>query len=292
MVDFARKSDSKRIEILTEKEKIFTFRDLGQLSPSFWILTVIFSLGTNASIMFNTFQTDFFMNRFGYDYKDSTQFYNTFSLASMVMIPLLSLLTTKYGCKGYLFALSSIIGILTFLGFRVLPVEPNPLIHTILSLFYAFFSSLLLTLVWPCMTLSVPSEAATIAFGVATIMQNLLMATLPLVFGAVDKDRTVKAYNTSLYLLAFMCFLNLVLPVWLTVRDLRKERKLIHLPENSEEAARAREMLQRAYYRYKANLKDGGDLGEDYRTLGVGTTQVDTVKRDTGVSLPENAKEL
>ena len=283
----------KEDEILSEKEKIFTFKDLGHLSPSFWILTVIFSLGTNVSMMYNTFQTDFFMNRYGYTYQDPTQFYNVFSLACTVMIPVMSLLTTKYGYKGYLFALSSAVGVATFLGFSLLPAETNELLHNLLSLSYAFFSSLLLTLVWPCMTLSVPSQATTIAFGVATIMQNQLMTVLPLLFGAIDKDRSVSAYNISLYFLALMCFFNFVLSLWLTTRDLEKEGKLLHLPENSVKAAKARQRIEKAYLKYKLKQKDRAAtmaMTEDYKTLGLPGTQTDTLKRDTEFSERFNSK--
>ena len=272
---------------LEEKDKIFKFEDLRSLSATYWILALIFAVGTSIYLMFNTFATDFFMNRFAYSYLEATKMFAIFQTSSIFMIPAMSFLTTRFGCKGYLLLFSVAVGAVTFFTFTVLPAEPNKPLHIALLLSYAFFASLLIGLIYPCISLSVPTRAATMAFGMACTIQNVLIAVLPLYFGAINKDRSVASYNLSMYSLIIMCAVTGLLSIWVSVHDIRSGGKLLHLPENSDKVAELRRLIEEGYYTFKAKKKATA-LSSRQSSAGLGggltvSDQTGMVKRDSSL---------
>ena len=257
----------KEEDMLDEKDKIFTFADFGCYPPTFWLLTAIFALGTNIYLSFNTFATDFFMNRFGYQYTEATRMFAIYQVSCIFIIPILSFLTTPFGRKGFLLILAFVICGVNMTIMSLLPPEPNKPLHSALMFSYAVFGSLLLALIWPCMTLCVPSRGAALAFGMATSVQNVLIATLPLYFGAINKDRSVRSYNLSLYSLIVMCIISGVLSLWVTIYDLKRGSGLINLPENSKKVEVLRNKIEADYYKYKLEKRDQRMGSEDYKTM-------------------------
>ena len=282
------KSICKEEDLLDERDKIFKAGDVRCFTPTFWYLAVIYTLGTNIYMMFNTFATDFFMNRFAYQYTEATNMFAIFQISCIFMIPVMSFLTTAYGYKGYLLLLTNVVGAATFFGFSLLPPEPNKTLHAGFMLGYAFFASLLLALIWPCMTLAVPSRGAAFAFGMATTVQNVLIASLPLYFGAVNLDRSVRSYNLSLYSLAGMCVFTGVLSLFVTHYDIKKGGKLLHLPENSKKVSKLRDQIEENYYKYKLEQKDAA-MTADYKTMA-NTVQTESRRRDTEDPLASTKK--
>ena len=265
----SQKTTKTRISELTEADKKFVAKDITHFSPLFWFLSLVFMVGTEGAIMFDTFGTDFMMNRFGYTYDEGTLLYSTTVISTIICIPLFSFLTQVVGKKGIFLVLAHIIGAVSFFGFIFLPPRPNHLIHFILLLGVGVYNSLLLAVIWPCLTLSVPTRGTAVALDMATTVQNSLTFSLPIYFGEVNKKRNLAAYNTSMISLGALVTLSAVISTVATVYDF-KHGGLLHLPENSPKIAKQRKAMENNYLRYKLNSlrKDGEEGGKsDYNTM-------------------------
>lgn len=83
------------------------------------------------------------------------------------------------------------------------------------------------------MTLVVPQQGTNVALGLATTIQNVLMTVLPIYFGSVNEDRTIDAYNKSLFSLRILGLGGLVSATIVTIVDLKTGMRL-NLPENDK----------------------------------------------------------
>ena len=252
---------------LTEKDKTFTLKDVKYFSPLFWMLAIIFAVGTQGYMMFDTFGTDFMMNRLGYDYKQATLLYSAISISTIILIPISSFLTQALGYKGVLLFVSNFIGMVCFLTFLILPPKPNVVLHLILLIGLGLFSSLLLAIIWPCMTLVVSARGCAIALGMATTIQNLLIFSLPLYFGYINKPRSVASYNLSMISMGALIGFSALLSFIAMIYDF-KNGNLLHLPENSKKVADLRDKLEIEYLKRKSREKNGGVQGlSEYGTM-------------------------
>ena len=249
-VSQATRTTKTTIADLTEADRTFVAPDIQTFSPLFWMLGLVFAVGSMGAIMFDTFGTDFMMNRFGYTYDEGTLLYSTTAISTIICIPLFSFLTQAVGCKGVFLVIAHLIGILSFTVFIFLPPRPNQVVHFVLLLGIGVFNSLLLAVIWPCMTLSVPTRGTAVALGMATTLQNLLIFGLPLYFGQVNRARDVASYNSSLVSLAILVSASALLSIAAMIYDLR-HGKLLHLPENSPKIAKQRRLLENGFLMYK-----------------------------------------
>lgn len=148
-----------------------------------------------------------------------------------VALPLFSLCVVKIGMKGHVLVLASLIASCSFVTFFLLAPAPSFLVEIAMvgvTLFYALYSAV----IWSSMALVVPQEATSIALSIATTMQNVLMTLLPMVFGYINQDQTVKSYNTSLVVFVVIGVLCLLVTIYTTVYDMRNG-KVLYDSENS-----------------------------------------------------------
>jgi hypothetical protein len=89
------------------------------------------------------------------------------------------------------------------------------------------------------MTLVVPQQGTSVALGIATTMQNVLMSTLPLYFGYLNRDRNIKGYNNSLFSLKILASGALISSIVVTIVDFNTGKRL-HLPENDKRVLAAK----------------------------------------------------
>jgi hypothetical protein len=172
------------------------------------------------------------MQRFKYDYVASKNLVTIIPIATMILIPILSTIVLIIGKKGFAMILTSLVACGTYWYLETLPAEPS--FHvTICIVGVAFFYSLYSSVIWASMTLVVPQQGTSVALGLATTLQNILMTTLPLYFGEVNKPRSITAYNNSLFSLKIISIGGLVASILVTVVDLKTGQRL-NLPENDK----------------------------------------------------------
>jgi len=232
----------KNIDMIeSEEEKDdtkFTLKHVKFLGRVFWLLAIVFAFISMAYYQFTNFITDFLMHKFKYDYLGAKNLVAIMPLFICIEIPIFSAVIVIIGRKGMILVLAGIIAFTSYFSLSILPNEPSFKVTLCLfgvSCFYSLYSSV----IWTSMALVVPKQGTSVALGLATTIQNVLMTSLPIVFGKINTDRTPAAYDKSLRLL--MClgvgatfFAGLV-----TVVDL-KTGKQLHLPENDKEVMEKR----------------------------------------------------
>jgi MFS family permease len=210
----------------------FTLKHVKFLGKLFWLLSIVFAFISMAYYQFTNFITDFLMHRFHYDYLGAKNLVALMPLFICIEIPIFSSVVVVIGRKGMVLMLAGLLAAASYLGLRSLPEEPSFKVTVCLfgvSCFYSLYSSV----IWTSMTLVVPKQGTSVALGLATTIQNILMTSLPIVFGKINTDRTPAAYNTSLQLLTFLGVGALFFSAIVTIVDF-KSGKQLHLPENSK----------------------------------------------------------
>lgn len=201
------------------------------------MIIAFFSISANCFHQFINFATDLYETRFGFSTREAKNAVAMIRFASVILIPVFSVIVTKLGKKGYFLVLSTVFAI-----FNPLLLTMVPKGNTVLPYFgvvgLCFFWGIQVSSVWPSLSISLPKQAVVIMVGIATCLQNTLGSILPVLFGKLNKPRTPEAYERSLYVLSFLGFLAMTIAVFIVVEDSRTGR-IIDIPENDN---RVREM--------------------------------------------------
>jgi len=187
---------------------------------------------------FTNFVTDLLMQRFKYDYIGAKNLVTLLPVSTIILIPILSAVVLAVGKKGIILTLSSLISFGVYTYMQYLPAEPSHKVTACIILTALFFS-LYSTTIWSSMTLVIPQQGTSVALGLATTIQNILMTALPILFGYVNQPRTVKAYNTSLTILRALGVGAFISGIVVTIVDLKTGKRL-HLPENDKKVMEAK----------------------------------------------------
>lgn len=234
---------SKASGIKENKKKVdFSLKQVKQLKGLFWLLALLFGFGCQGYYQFIGFATDCFIQRYGYTFEEAKNKLTLIPLISMILMPIFSGLIVKIGKKGFVLLLSFSLFLLNFLLMLSYPETPGNYIYAIIGLISVAYCLFVAT-IWPCMTLSAPSKATSVALGFGLNIQNLFLTAMPLIFGQINLKRDVKAYNNSLRLLCLIMILSIFLNIVVIYVDF-KTGKLIHLPENDERVALIRQEME------------------------------------------------
>jgi len=187
------------------------------------------------------------MQRFKYAYIDAKNLVTLIPITTIILIPIVSAVVLKVGKKGIILTLSSMISFGVYTYMQYLPAEPSHKVTACIILTALFFS-LYSTTIWSSMTLVIPQQGTSVALGLATTIQNVLMTGLPLLFGYINQPRTVKAYNTSLLILRALGIGAFISGIVVTIVDFKTGKRL-HLPENDEKVLEAKSRASEAFRR-------------------------------------------
>lgn len=221
-----------------QSEAKFTFKHIGHLGKLFWMLTVVFAFLNMSYFQFTNFVTDLLMQRFRYPYLDAKNLVTLIPISTMILIPILSSIVVIVGKKGYALLISAIVATVVYWYMEIMPAESSFSV-TICILGVSFFFSLYNSVIWSSITLVVPQQGTSVALGLATTIQNILMTTLPLYFGNINESRTIEAYNRSLFSLRVLAFGGIFASLIVIIVDFRTGKRL-HLPENHKEVLEAK----------------------------------------------------
>lgn len=201
------------------RKPIFTFSHIDHLGTLYWLLVIIYTFLSMSYYQFINFMTAFLQKRFNYPYSSATDLVMVTQLLAAFMIPIFSVFVVFIGYKGFVLILSSSLSVASYTLFYNLPSQQGLLVVVglvMISIQFSLYSSV----IWSSMTLAVPSEATGIALALATCSQNVLLTILPIMFGYLNKEDTVRAYQNSLILLLVLAGISLVASVTVTIFDI------------------------------------------------------------------------
>ena len=175
-------------------------------------------------------------------------------ICSMVFIPIFSGIVVVVGKKGFFLLLAASIACGNFWVMETMEAVPSfkvTICILVTGLFYSVYSSV----IWSSMTLVVPQQGTSVALGLATTIQNVLMTTLPIYFGVVNEDRTIKAYNSSLFSLRLLALGGMLSAVMVIIVDFKTGQR-INLPENDKRVLKLKEKATDDFRR-ATNITEG-----------------------------------
>lgn len=202
------------------------------LGAMFWLLTLVFAFTSMSFFQFTNFVTDFLMQRFKYDYLDARNLVALIPIIAIFLIPTLSGIIVVIGKKGILLMIAAALASVVYWRLEQLEAAPSTEI-TVCIVVVGFYYALYNATIWTCITLVVPQQGTNVALGLATTVQNVLMTILPIYFGAVNEDRSVQAYNQSLFSLRVLGIGGFISATVVTIVDFKTGQRL-HLPENDK----------------------------------------------------------
>ena len=108
------------------------------------------------------------MQMFGYPYLEASRFLAIMKGITLVFTPIVSYFIMKYGFKLKLMLLSVVFGLAMFIIMLFLPARPTIYFYFV-NIGIACFYTLYNTVLWPCLSLSMPRQAVTFGYCVATV---------------------------------------------------------------------------------------------------------------------------
>ena len=237
----------------------FKFKHIKHLSPLSKIYVFLVALNCAIYYMFTSFGTDCLMVFFNMSYVDAKNKIALLPLIVTVLTPVWSIIVSKFGKKTVLLFASSVMISAVHYSWHLIP-SSKPNLTLIPIFFLGMFLAMYNSLGYVALGHSLPRQAVSTGFGLASSLMNVLLTLGPLSLGYVVKNRTKQDYLTYTYIcfgtaLVFcvLCFIAMIL-------DLRTGG-LLHLPENSEKAIKMREEMSRELAR---KVKGEND---DYKSM-------------------------
>jgi len=233
---FMDKKGEKVLDLRKESiEEKVVFKDIKQLKPSFWYVSLLCVTFYSAIFPFTSLAPDFFADKWGIaKVVESTggflaQVFNSFLhmfnttggitsiiiFASMILAPFAGKLVDKIGKRATLMIIGSIIMIPSHALMGLTKIWP---VYPMIALGAAFV--LVPAAMWPSVPLIVRKERVGTAFGLMTAIQSVGLALFPLLNGLL-RDIT-KTYTASMLMFASLGFVGLIFALLLKRADARE----------------------------------------------------------------------
>ena len=216
------------------EEKV-VFKDIKQLKPSFWYVSLLCVTFYSAIFPFTSLAPDFFADKWGIAsiaesagnflnqvFNNFIHLFNTapgitsiIIFASMILAPFAGKLVDKIGKRATLMIFGSLIMIPSHALMGLTKIWP---VYPMIALGAAFV--LVPAAMWPSVPLIVRKERVGTAFGVMTAIQSVGLALFPLLNGLL-RDIT-KTYTASMLMFASLGFVGLIFALLLKRADARE----------------------------------------------------------------------
>jgi MFS family permease len=240
----------------------FKLKDFKHLTPVAKIAFFLVGLVLSCYYMFSYNGTDFLMVVYGLNYEQAKDQISLLPLLAMVITPLFSIVTNIFGKKPLFLTLTLIMMTASQFYWQFIPTGYSSLI-TIPVAATGCYYGLYNALIWVLLSLSLPKEAVSHVMGLSVAMVNILFTVFPVGIGYLVRDRTRTAYLKLANLVTGVSGAALFFSFVLMVVDCRTG-KLLHLPENSEEAVEKRLKMSKDFV-----VKAALGSQEDYKSLGI-----------------------
>lgn len=201
--------------------------------------------------MFSQMSTECLIKRFGLTLEEAKNRIFLMPLMATATIPLYSFLAGKFGKKlliltvGYCLIIGS--HLIMLLIPAVTSTGENQSTKTILYFCIFLLSqyrAITGSIVYSAVSLSSPSTATSLAFGITLCTHNLVGVVLPNILGAIIKDDTYTAFQNGLYFALLMASLGIMVSITLLFHDLRKGGLLWH-PENGDKVKALKNLINK-----------------------------------------------
>lgn len=230
------KKGERELELRKESiEEKVVFKDIKQLKPSFWYVSLLCVTFYSAIFPFTSLAPDFFADKWGIaKVAESTggflahvfnSFIHMFStaggissiiiFASMILAPFAGRLVDRVGKRATLMIIGSLILIPSHALMGLTKIWP---VYPMIALGAAFV--LVPAAMWPSVPLIVRKERVGTAFGLMTAIQNVGLALFPLLNGIL-RDIT-KTYTASMLMFASLGLVGLIFALLLKRADARE----------------------------------------------------------------------
>ena len=266
---------SKIVSVASEiKEKEFTFKHFKYISPMAWFFVCYAIMTPSLYNQVSSTGSDFLVTRYRMSYKDAKNILSLLPLVSAFLIPLWTVLYTKFGNKSLGILLASIFSLASYSSFAFLRIKSGSL--TVLPLvLLAIYYSLNYGTMWSSLLLSVPKQASSRFLGITITFQNMLYATLPLVTARIYRFRTVEGYQNWLYFMMGYSAIAVTLASMVFFFDIRGN-KVLMLPENDKRVVKIQKQMSSNFQNSVLNQSDKKTSKApetEYATLGGGTSK-------------------
>jgi len=228
MFDYKFDRQIKETSTMREEDK-FHMNDLVKLvtNKSFIYVTLLCMTFYSAVFPFQSFASDFFLNKFGYSLAMSGKIASVLSIGTAIFTPIVGLLVDKRGKSASLMILGSLMLIAIHLSFAFTTISP---VFLMVMLGIAF--SLVPAAMWPSVAKIVDERRIGSAYGTMFAIQNLGLWAIPLLIGVI-LDKTNPAitpdmvangsasynYTYAIVMLSLLGILGLIFAILLKRED-------------------------------------------------------------------------
>jgi MFS family permease len=217
------------------EEKIVV-KDVFKLSSAFWFISLLCVTFYSAIFPFTSHATRFLQMKFGMSAAKGGQYTSLIMTASMIFTPILGFLIDKFGRRGKIMIIGSIMLVPAHL---LLGLTNLPPVISFLMLGIAF--SLVPAALWPAIPILVKEKFLGSAFGIIAWIQMSGLTLFPWLAGKIV-DWSGDKYTNMELMFASLGFIGLVFSVLLLRAD-KKQKLGLELPTR-EAQARADSALQ------------------------------------------------
>ncbi len=214
------------------EEKI-TVGDIKKLGSAFWLISFLCVTFYSAVFPFTVHAPRFLQKKFGLSPAMGGQYTSYIMTASMIFTPILGLMVDKFGRRGRMMIVGSLLIIPAHLLLGL--TEVHPAVGFIL-LGCAF--SLVPAALWPAVPLLVREKFLGTAYGIIGWVQNIGLTIFPFLAGyIVDQqgDNVVQGYTNMEWMFASLSIAGLVFAIMLLVVD-RRHGTGLELPTSVAQA--------------------------------------------------------
>ena len=240
-------------QAIDQNEERFTLSHIRTLKPLFWSCLMCYTIiGSTMYTLTNTI-TDLCMIKYGFEYSVAKNFIAVVQFGQVIIMPISGAIMQKYGYKSSFILAGSVLSVISLIWMAMLDLNSSPWVAIWPFILFALYFALYGPAIFPCMTMSLPKDAASIGLSFSTILQQLTLSITPVIVGRLSAPRTPEAYQRCLYFITALAIFGLVLSIIVIIFD-RTEGFILHLPENSEEVQKLRHLKNMEFRQITKNL--------------------------------------
>jgi len=211
-----------------DDEKI-VFSDILKLSPAFWFISLLCFTYYSAVFPFTNHAPRFLQVKWGLSAAMGGQYTSYIMTASMIFTPILGLFVDKFGHRGKIMIIGSLIIVPAHLILGLTRLEPA---YSFILLGISF--SLVPAALWPAVPILVKEKFLGTAYGIIGWIQNFGLAAFPWLAGKVV-DASGGDYTNMEWMFASLGFAGLVFAIFLMIFD-RRHKEGLELPSRQAQA--------------------------------------------------------
>ena len=249
----------------------FRLSDLSKFSPVFWCCVSLYVIAATTYYQFTSTITNMAVHRYNYSFLEAKNFISTIQILSASFMPLNSVIIQKIGKKPKVILFTTTLLLLGFVNLALTPAHPTFQFMVSIGLI-ALYCITYQSTIFPCLAMSVPSEAVSVGLGTASSLQAIPLGLSLYFFGDMVKKETAEVYQRVLYMIIGMASVCVAL-AWFTARTDARLGGLLDAPENSEKARRVKAAMEAKFRREVVREKGSAGRVVDGSKVEAGTIQ-------------------